>query len=239
MSEKRREKFQDSNALIQLSRQLRSKQVAENAVATRESSTNFASRAQQPAIRAGSCQMKLLLIALVKNCSIQGADAEDFACPTASLKRQKSLSSDERASVQVKAKRQKKVPASAQQLEVFPAGQTLQNLNEAAVSVQTHTAAPSVQWQQPAGVQRDKPINKQAPIPRCDLVSWYANVCTQGFAGELSALQRSQDSGHAQPSLLSRCIRMNSTLFEGKQQVLHSLPWQTHVSLGQHVNYRL
>ena len=67
MSAKRREKFQDSNALIQLSRQLLSKQAAETAVATDEKSPDLASRAQRPATQSGSCQMKPLLSAFVKD----------------------------------------------------------------------------------------------------------------------------------------------------------------------------
>lgn len=211
MSAKRREKFQDSNALIQLSRQLLSKQAAETAVATDEKSPDLASRAQRPATQSASLKRP---------------------------ERSKRPSPDEGTSVQVKSKHQKRAPASAQQLEVFPVGQTLESLNTAAMSVQTksHTAAPAVQLQQPASVCHDKSINKQVHAPCCDLVSWYANVCTQGFAGQLSALHQSQDSSHAQPRLLSRCMRMNAALFEGKQSILQSMPWQTPLSPFQHVS---
>lgn len=64
MSAKRREKFQDSNALIQLSRQLRAKQ-AVHEVTTRHIHKDAASKVQQLSQRAGTQTQTFVFLLLV------------------------------------------------------------------------------------------------------------------------------------------------------------------------------
>lgn len=67
-----------------------------------------------------------------------------------------------------------------------------------------------------------------------DFVSWYSNVCTQSFADGLSALQQGHDSSHAQPSLISKCVRMSAFAFEADQAVLQTLYQPEHMTPFQH-----
>lgn len=67
-----------------------------------------------------------------------------------------------------------------------------------------------------------------------DFVSWYSKVCTQSFADGLSALQQGHDSSHAQPSLISKCVRMNASAFEADRAVLQTLYQPEHVTPFQH-----
>lgn len=69
-----------------------------------------------------------------------------------------------------------------------------------------------------------------------DFVTWYSKTCTHGFADALSALQQGQDSSHAHPRLIAKCITMNALLLEAKKDVFFQ-SW--HSSPFQHASQRL
>ena len=70
-----------------------------------------------------------------------------------------------------------------------------------------------------------------------DFVTWYSKVCTHGFADGLSVLQQEQDSSHAHPRLIAKCITMNAMLLEAKKNVWYQSLW--HSSPFQHASQRL
>ena len=49
-------------------------------------------------------------------------------------------------------------------------------------------------------------------------VDWYSSLCTTVFADGLSACHKSQDSSHAQPGLLLRCIKIHASSFTPQKQ---------------------
>lgn len=56
------------------------------------------------------------------------------------------------------------------------------------------------------------------PNEHGSFADWYSAMCTDVFTDELSALHTTQDSNHAQPSLILKCIKLHATIFGEQQQ---------------------
>ncbi len=56
------------------------------------------------------------------------------------------------------------------------------------------------------------------PVKHVSFADWYSAVCTDVFTDELSALHTTQDTSHAQPSLILKCIKLHATTFGEQQQ---------------------
>lgn len=125
------------------------------------------------------------------------------------------------------------MPANLQpvtQIEASTTGQA----NEQMPPVEQVVSEPELDGQKlHTGVTPQRGIKE---LKHFDFVTWYSKMCTHGFADGLSALQQEQDSSHAHPRLIAKCITMNAMLLEPKKDVLYrSLP----SSAFQHASQRL
>ncbi len=55
-------------------------------------------------------------------------------------------------------------------------------------------------------------------LARDVFAAWYSSVYTTVFADKLSALHKSQDNSHTQPSLILKCVKMHAESFEPQHQ---------------------
>lgn len=238
MSAIRREKFQDSNALIQLSRQLQAKQLADSSVTALNIPADPAP-SHQRSRHAGAHFPKDLNLFFLQRSFIRRSAVELVCCPPASSKRQKLLGSftDNDGPTETVTERRKTaaktMPANLQsvaQIDALTTGQANELLPPAEQAVSEQ--------------ERDRQKLHTATIPqRClkklepfDFVTWYSKICTHAFADGLSALQHGHDSSHAHPRLIAKCITMNALLLEAKKDVFNQA-W--HLSPFQHASQRL
>ena len=169
-------------------------------------------------------------------------------CPSARTKRRKLLGpspDDKELTEQVSKRRKtaaKSLPESLQpfaQLEASTAGRAETGATEQPLNSEEVANKPVLDRQEPqteTAVSPGECTHEQAPF---DFVAWYSKVCTHSFADGLSALQEGQDSSHAQPSMISKCIRMNASLFEGNQAVLQTVNQSWHFTPFQHASHWL
>lgn len=240
MSARGREKFQDSNALIQLSRQLQAKQAADSSVTTDNTPADPGATHQRTG-HAGT-QLPSVLNPVFSQRSFvrKPAVAELVWCPSASSKRRKLQGSslDDEGLIEDIPKRRKQaaktMPASMQpvaQIDASTAGEAANKQASAAEQGGNKSEFKTQKLQ--TAIIPEGCFKEQAP---CDFVTWYSKICTHRFADGLSALHQGHDSSHAHPSLIARCIRMNACVLGAKEGILQTIyqPW--HLSPFQHVS---
>lgn len=220
MSAKRREKFQDSNALIQLSRQLRAKQLADSAVTAHNLSAAPAPIHERSG-HAGTHFPNDVNPLLTQRSFIQRPVIKFVWCPSASCKRRKLLGSISENDGPITKRRKtaaKAMPANLQPVTQIEASTTGQANEQTPLAEQVVSKPELYRQKLHTGVTPQACIKGLEPF---DFVTWYSKTCTHGFADGLSALQQEHDSSHAHPRLIAKCITMNAMLLEAKKDVLY------------------
>ncbi|DBA78882.1 TPA: hypothetical protein ACH3X1_008767 [Trebouxia sp. C0004] len=198
--DKRHDKFQDSNALIQLSRQLQAAHAADLLATARHGASHplgappkRQSTGEVPGV-SPSKRQKLQHV------------AQESTVIRAS--RGKQVSKTDMASI----------PAVTPQQQVSSADQhtSMVDKGQPALNLRAKQAAAASKPNQKATTPH--PHRYTEPTKHGSFADWYSAMCTDVFADELSALHTTQDSSHAQPSLILRCIKLHATIFGEQQQ---------------------
>lgn len=107
------------------------------------------------------------------------------------------------------------IPAVAAQQQVSVADQV--DKGQPAINLRAQQAAATASSKPNQRGTTPHPHSYTEPIKHGSFADWYSAMCTDVFTEELSALHTNQDSSHAQPSLILKCIKLHGTIF-GEQQ---------------------
>ena len=112
------------------------------------------------------------------------------------------------------------VPAVAAQQQVSDADQhaTIIDKGQPALNLRAKQAAATACAKPIQKATTPYPHQYTEPVKLGSFADWYSAMCTNVFADELSALHTTQDSSHAQPSLILKCIKLHATIFGEQQQ---------------------
>ncbi len=112
------------------------------------------------------------------------------------------------------------IPAVAAQQQVSDADQhtTMVDKGQPALNLRAKQAAATAVSKPNQRATTPHPHQYTEPIKHGSFADWYSAMCTDVFTDELSALHTTQDSSHAQPSLILKCIKLHATIFGEQQQ---------------------
>lgn len=199
--DKRHEKFQDSNELIQLSRQLQAAHAADLAAIARHGAVHPMGAPPKRHSREGSG------VSPSKRQKLQHV-AEESGVIRASPG--KDVSRTNKGSI----------PAVAAQQQVSNADQhtTMVDTGQPALNLREKQAAATAVFRPNQRATTPHSHKHTEPIKHGSFADWYSAMCTDVFADELSALHTTQDSSHAQTSLILKCTKLHATVFGEQQQ---------------------
>jgi len=112
------------------------------------------------------------------------------------------------------------IPAVAAQQQVSDTDQhtTIVDKGQPALNLRAKQAAATALSKPNQKATTPHPHKYTEPVKHGSFADWYSAICTNVFADELSALHTTQDSSHAQPSLILKCIQLHATTFGEQQQ---------------------